>query len=124
MKQLYTLFFLSSDVNTQQIRLYLKGPNMPSIENQIIELTNDNATFFYYVQELCNLIEWNKKFETNRHIWEPTYTIVYSAPNDDNNLLKSMLEKTNSKRSIKNEFDGLVKEVYFTIVICYYLFKI
>lgn len=100
-----------TDNESQKISLYLKGPNMPNIENQIIELADDNATLFYYIQELCNLTKWNKNFETNRHIWEPTYTIVYTPSNYENKSLDAMLKLSKTNYSNKDNFEGLVKEV-------------
>lgn len=110
-KQLYTLKPLTDE--SQLIRLYLMGPNMPNIENQVIELADDNATIFYYIQELCNLTKWNKNFENNRHIWEPTYTIFYKPNYYENKSLDLMLEKSKTKYFNKDKIKGLIKDVIF-----------
>ncbi|CAD6199393.1 unnamed protein product [Caenorhabditis auriculariae] len=61
----------------QQLRLYLRGPNMSGVNNITIEMKDDDASVFKYVQYLVNTVNWTTKSDRTRRIWEPTYTVIY-----------------------------------------------
>jgi len=67
------------------LRLYIKGPNLPGVPDVEVPLDDGNATIFKYVQHLVSQSANVGKTERFRHIWEPTYSIVYKEqrPGDD-----------------------------------------
>ncbi|VDN02850.1 unnamed protein product [Thelazia callipaeda] len=69
-----------------KLRLYLRGPNLTSINNITIELDRDDKSIFYYLQQLVQSIEWGQKNDRTRRIWEPTYTLIYGDMSDSNEL--------------------------------------
>ncbi|CAJ0937554.1 unnamed protein product, partial [Mesorhabditis belari] len=73
--------------NDIKLRLFLRGPNLPGIENKTIELCKDEQSLFKCIQTLTNNIEWQQKGDKNRRIFDPTYTILYedasTAPSVD-----------------------------------------
>lgn len=115
----------SIDSGSSKIRLYLKGPNLGGVESEVIEMQDDCASVFYYIQKLASLATWNSgsageyKSEKNRRIWEPVYTVIYEAlcVGDDNepvpppSCVAKLLGKTASKENANDEFAGLINEV-------------
>lgn len=60
-----------------KLKLVLRGPNLPGVQDVEIDLTNPKTTIFHSVQELVQNSQLGTKQEKLRRIWEPTYTIVY-----------------------------------------------
>ncbi|CAI4227539.1 unnamed protein product [Auanema sp. JU1783] len=67
--------------DSTSLRLFLRGPNMPGISNVTVEMKDDDESVFRYVQDLINIIKWESKFERNRRVWEPTYSLIYEDSN-------------------------------------------
>jgi hypothetical protein len=75
-----------------KIRLYLKGPNLANVKDAVVELEDDEASIFAYVQKLMYMTEWGQKADKTRRIWEPTYTIIYENPSlDDSRVVQTTL---------------------------------
>ncbi|ODM98949.1 E3 ubiquitin-protein ligase HECTD1 [Orchesella cincta] len=79
-----------------KLKLVLRGPNLPGVQDVEIDLSNPKTTIFHSVQELVQNSLMGTKQEKLRRIWEPTYTIVYkedreSAKEDDKESLDSHL---------------------------------
>ncbi|XP_073986001.1 ubiquitin fusion-degradation 4-like isoform X6 [Rhodnius prolixus] len=66
-----------------KIQLYLRGPNIPGVQDIEIELSNPQWTIFRAVQELIQQSDLGTRQDKMRRIWEPTYTIVYREVHDD-----------------------------------------
>ncbi|PAV66473.1 hypothetical protein WR25_22510 isoform C [Diploscapter pachys] len=79
------------------IRLYLRGPNLTGVENVTVAMTDDDASFFKYVQILSNQTSWSSKSERSRRIWEPTYTLIYEDATEDVVIQVDQIEDEASK---------------------------
>lgn len=65
-----------------KLKLVLRGPNLPGVQDVEIDLSNPKTTIFHSVQELVQTSQMGTKQEKLRRIWEPTYTIVYKEDKD------------------------------------------
>uniref|UniRef100_A0A914ZV22 E3 ubiquitin-protein ligase n=10 Tax=Parascaris univalens TaxID=6257 RepID=A0A914ZV22_PARUN len=73
------------------LRLHIRGPNLANINNVTVELDNDDASVFYFLQQLGQNVDWGQKTERTRRVWEPTYTLIYEEASGE----KSSLETVN-----------------------------
>uniref|UniRef100_A0A8R1IEH3 Uncharacterized protein n=2 Tax=Caenorhabditis japonica TaxID=281687 RepID=A0A8R1IEH3_CAEJA len=62
-----------------QIRFFLRGPNMSGVDNVTVEMDDDSASLFRYMQIINNHVNWATKNDRARRIWEPTYSICYCS---------------------------------------------
>ncbi|CAB3409028.1 unnamed protein product [Caenorhabditis bovis] len=67
----------------QQVKLYLRGPNMSGVENVTIEMKDEDASIFKYMQYINNTVNWATKSDKSRRIWEPCYTILYADASEN-----------------------------------------
>lgn len=67
-----------------QMRFFLRGPNMSGVDNVTIEMNDDSASLFRYMQIINNSVNWATKSDRSRRIWEPTYSICYCSADQTN----------------------------------------
>ncbi|BES94932.1 Sad1 / UNC-like C-terminal [Nesidiocoris tenuis] len=60
-----------------KLQLFVKGPNIPGIQDVEVELSDSDCTIFHAVQELMQQTDIGSRQDKMRRIWEPTYTIIY-----------------------------------------------
>ncbi|CAJ0562513.1 unnamed protein product, partial [Mesorhabditis spiculigera] len=80
-----------------KIRLFLRGPNMPGIENITFEMDNDDHSLFKCIQKLTNNVEWQQKGDRNRRIFDPVYTLIYEDASAATNIDALALPSEDSK---------------------------
>ncbi|CAH0382752.1 unnamed protein product [Bemisia tabaci] len=71
-----------------RLRLTLRGPNIPGVQDVEIELVDPQWTIFHAVQELIQIADLGSRQEKMKRIWEPTYTIIYKEAKEDEDLLQ------------------------------------
>lgn len=99
-----------SSSHSSKIRLYLKGPNLADVPNAVVELDEDDATIFAFVQKLLSISEWGQKLDKCRRVWEPTYTVIYENPLPDGE--RSTIEVTKgTNKEIVPERGSLIRQV-------------
>lgn len=95
-----------------KIKLYLKGPNLADVPNAVVELEEDDATIFAYVQKLLSITEWGQKLDKCRRVWEPTYTLIYENPLPEGENSTVDISKQPNK-DVVPESGSLVRQVIF-----------
>lgn len=66
-----------------KLQLYVKGPGLLGLPDTELRLDNLNATIFRYVQMLNSQSFVSSRGEKLKHIWEPTYTVIYKEEKQD-----------------------------------------
>ncbi|XP_014247371.1 E3 ubiquitin-protein ligase HECTD1 isoform X4 [Cimex lectularius] len=66
-----------------KIQLFIRGPNIPGVQDVEVELTNPEWTIFRAVQALIQQTDLGTRQDKMRRVWEPTYTIVYREVRED-----------------------------------------
>lgn len=59
------------------LKLRLRGPNIPNVKDTEIELADDDKTIFHYVQLIVQNTDFGSRVDKSRRIWEPTYIVIY-----------------------------------------------
>ncbi|VDK47623.1 unnamed protein product [Anisakis simplex] len=92
----------SEHVHERNIRLYIRGPNLANIENVTVELNDNNASMFYFLQQLCQNIDWGQKTERTRRVWEPTYTLIYEEAIPQQPSTIETINQSNDSNDLNN----------------------
>lgn len=84
--------------------------------NETIELNENEATIFFYLQKLLRNAQ--HKTEKFRRIWESTYTLIYENPLENGSTSVVNLSTTINKKDVNEsvlEMDDkcVVKQVIF-----------
>uniref|UniRef100_A0A1I7V093 E3 ubiquitin-protein ligase n=1 Tax=Caenorhabditis tropicalis TaxID=1561998 RepID=A0A1I7V093_9PELO len=74
----------STKRHKDQVRFFLRGPNMSGVDNITVEMDDDSCSLFHYMQIINNNANWATKSDRSRRIWEPTYSICYCAYDQKN----------------------------------------
>uniref|UniRef100_A0A7E4W8K1 E3 ubiquitin-protein ligase n=1 Tax=Panagrellus redivivus TaxID=6233 RepID=A0A7E4W8K1_PANRE len=95
-----------TDLKQKDLRLYLRGPNIDTIQNVTVEMANDDRKFVYYAQKLLNMTNW-KEHAGKRHnrIWDPTFTLIYEVRTGSDSTVEATHLETGkfSLNQIQNE---------------------
>ncbi|EGT44701.1 hypothetical protein CAEBREN_31965 [Caenorhabditis brenneri] len=73
----------SNKKSREQVRFFLRGPNMSGVDNITVEMNDDSSSLFRYMQLINNNANWATKSDRGRRIWEPTYSICYCSHDQD-----------------------------------------
>lgn len=98
--------------NATKIRVYLSGPNLSNVQNETIELTENDTTIFFYLQNLLRIAKCGaQKGEKSRRIWEPTYTLIYENPEMSQSIKLSEIQKDEEENILEISNKSVVKQV-------------
>ncbi|KAK7791453.1 hypothetical protein R5R35_010932 [Gryllus longicercus] len=93
-----------------RLKLVLRGPNLPGVQDVEVELRDPSWTIFRAVQQLIQAADLGSRQEKLRRIWEPTYIIVYREVKEtwegEENIPLSGLHSR--RQEITSSFSGAV----------------
>ncbi|EFO85309.1 hypothetical protein CRE_21657 [Caenorhabditis remanei] len=79
-----------------QVRFFLRGPNMTGVDNITVEMDDDSSSLFRYMQIINNNANWATKSDRGRRIWEPTYFISYCSADQTNSEVSKIPDEESS----------------------------
>lgn len=86
-----------------QVRFFLRGPNMTGVDNITVEMDDDSSSLFRYMQIINNNANWATKSDRGRRIWEPTYFISYCSADQTNSEVSKIPDEESSTPSQVNQ---------------------
>lgn len=97
-----------------KLRLFIRGPNLANIDNVTVELSDDDTSVFYFLQQLVQNVDWGQKTERTRRIWEPTYTLIYEDSSCDSQIqtINSSLAELSKPPDAVNEALAVLSNLY------------
>ncbi|RUS87649.1 hypothetical protein EGW08_004572 [Elysia chlorotica] len=88
-----------------KLRLTLKAPCLPGMNDEEVVLTDSNACIFKFIQELLAKGQPQGRAERMKRIWEPTYSVQYREAKEDELSQKDSYSITKSLTGISSLAD-------------------
>ncbi|KHN87510.1 E3 ubiquitin-protein ligase HECTD1 [Toxocara canis] len=76
----------NGESSEHSLRLYIRGPNLANINNVTVELNDDDASMFYFLQQLGQNVDWGQEHSLRLYIRGPNLANINNVTvelNDD-----------------------------------------